>query len=135
MLESEFVEYYKNNAVLSTNSYKLVVPKRYYKRADLQRLSNRWYGLKDTGLREVTITASPKVEKLRVVNTKSSEPFVVGKDFSDRVELIETVYTFPKLAYVFRLPQREFKIRSEYYMKMFWESLRPKLVEYYNENF
>lgn len=60
------------NIKIEVDAEREMVPKRRYKRPDLQRLANRWYGMKPTGFMNVRIVARPRFERIAI-------PVWVGK--------------------------------------------------------
>ena len=125
MLNDEMLNLYKNNVKIKTKIEKVYYPKRYYKRPDLQRLANRWYGMVYRGTVQVDIYARPLREEVRIVNLPKTPVYIYDEiPMAKSVKLETTVYKLRPMAYRFKCPEQVFNHHLQLALKKFWDDVR-----------
>lgn len=126
---SDLLEIYKAHSHIQYQSTPILVPKRRYKREDLQRLANRWYGFVDTGIVSLRMTARPKP----VVRVPIHEPVQVADFMTDSMprsfRLKYDEYHFEPITSVIECSKREWYPYSRYLEERFWYDAWPLIQQ------
>ena len=123
MDKEELLKLYKDNVRVTTTLRVILKPKRYYKRPDLQRLANRWYGMVRSGFVDVDIYARPTKELIRIpffepckITTESMEPKAV------KVEV--DTYKLRTMAFRFTCPEQFYGESLHRNLLKFWHDVK-----------
>lgn len=126
MDKEELFSLYRDNVKITARVEKILRPKRYYKRPDLQRLSNRWYGMVATGFFELDIHARPSKDSIRIPMLDTD---VFIQDYLDTpmeksVKVVTEEYKLKTLGYRFRCPEELYTTSLSMALDLFWNDAR-----------
>lgn len=110
-----------------------VVPKRLYKNPVLQRLSNRWYGYKETGNIILDLRTVAKQDSVRILDYEPQSVFVGYSDPKEKTEVKFKTLTFPVVGYRCLCPKYDYHAYERMAVETFRQQIPSLLFKYLKE--